>query len=102
LAVVVGQFALPFVLLLSRELKRRPAVMASLGWLLIAMHVLDVYWLLLPSLHPAGVSPNWLDAGTLLIVGGFATASAAWRARGGPPVPIADPYFATAMRYVEP
>jgi len=102
LVVVAGQFALPFVLLLSRELKRRPALMAALGWILLTMHVLDTYWLVLPALHPLGVSLSWLDAAALLMVGGFATAAAAWRSRGRAALPLGDPYVGVAMRYVEP
>jgi hypothetical protein len=102
LVIVAGQFALPFVVLLPRELKRRPRVMAALGWLLLAMHVLDMYWLVLPALHPQRVTPSWLDAAALLTVSGFATAAAAWRSRGREWLPLGDPYLTVAMRYVEP
>ena len=102
LVVVAGQFALPFALLLSRELKRLPQMVAALGWLLLAMHVLDTYWLVLPALHPLGMSPSWLDAATLLMVAGFATAAAAWRLRGHGLIALGDPYMAAATGYVEP
>ena len=102
LVVVAGQFAVPLVLLLPRAPKRRPNFLAAIGWLLLAMHLLDFYWLVLPAMHPLGVSPSWLDIATLLMVGGFAAATAAWRARGQPLLPLGDPYVAPAMRYIEP
>lgn len=102
LIVVVGQFALPFVLLLPRMPKRRPSFLAAIGWLLVAMHILDCYWLVLPAMHPLGIAPSWLDLGALLMVGGLVTATAAWRARGQPLLPLGDPYVAPAIRYVEP
>jgi hypothetical protein len=53
-------------------------------------------------MHPLGIAPSWLDLATLLMVSGLTTATAAWRARGQPLLPLGDPYVALAMRYVEP
>ncbi|HEY2378755.1 MAG TPA: hypothetical protein VGH98_22425 [Gemmatimonadaceae bacterium] len=102
LIVVIGQFALPFVLLLPRAPKRRPRFLAAIGWLLLATHVLDSYWLVLPALHPLGMAPSWLDVAALLMVGGLTAAAAVWRARGQSLLPLGDPYVARAMQYVEP
>ncbi|HEY5087009.1 MAG TPA: hypothetical protein VII66_06630 [Gemmatimonadaceae bacterium] len=102
IVVVIGQFAIPFILLLSRALKRRPAVLGAIGAWLVIMHILDVYWLVLPAFHPAGVHASWLDVAALLMVGGFATAAAAWRARGHLSLPVRDPYLGESVRYVEP
>jgi len=102
LLVVVGQFAIPFLALLPRATKRRPQFMWSLGVLLLVMHMLDVYWLVLPSLYPAGISFSWLDVAAPLMVAGFATAFASRRARGVRPLPVGDPYLAPAMTYSEP
>jgi hypothetical protein len=102
LIVVAGQFAIPFLVLLPRATKRRPSLMWALGVLLLTAHVLDVYWLVLPSLHPTRITFSWLDLASLLMVGGFATAFASWRARGVRALPIGDPYLAPAMSYIEP
>lgn len=100
--VVIGQFAIPFVLLLSRTLKRQPRSLAAIGAWLVVMHVLDVYWLVLPAFSPSGIRVSWIDLSALLMVGGLATASAARRVRGHSAVPVNDPYFAQAVHYVEP
>jgi len=102
LIVGIGQFAIPFVLLLSRNLKRRPGFVARLAGWLLAMHLLEVYWLVLPAIDPAGVSVSWVDVASLLMIGGFAVAAACWRARRDPALPLGDPYLARALRYVEP
>ena len=102
LIVGIGQFAIPFVLLLSRDLKRRPGFLATLGGWLLAMHLLEVYWLVLPAIDPVGVRASWVDAAALLMIGGFALAAACWRARRDPALPLGDPYLARALRYVEP
>ena len=102
LIVGIGQFAIPFALLLSRSLKRRPGFLAALGGWLLAMHLLEVYWLVLPAIDPAGVSVSWLDVAALLMIGGFALAAACWRARKEPALPLGDPYLGRALHYVEP
>jgi len=104
LAIVVaaGQFALPFVLLLSRGIKRRPAALAAIGLWLVIVHVLDVYWLILPAIHPDGIRASWLDVAACLMVGGFATAVAVARSRGHALVPLGDPYLEPSVQYAEP
>jgi hypothetical protein len=102
LIVAIGQFAIPFVLLLSRALKRDPAILAAIGAWLVLMHVLDVYWLVVPAFEPAGLHAHWLDVAALLMVGGLTTACAAWRARGHMALPLRDPYLAESVGYAEP
>ncbi|HEY4219423.1 MAG TPA: hypothetical protein VGM67_19905 [Gemmatimonadaceae bacterium] len=75
----VGQFALPFLLLLPHSLKRRPGLLAWVGVWIVAMHVVDVYWIVLPALHPGGISLSWLDAAALLLVGGVIAGTMHWR-----------------------
>jgi hypothetical protein len=102
LIVGIGQFVIPLVLLLPRGLKRRPAFLAALAGWLLAMHLLELYWMVLPAIDPAGVNLSWVDVAALLMIGGFALAAACWRARGDPALPLGDPYLAGALRYVEP
>lgn len=102
LCVVVGQFAIPFVLLLPRSLKRRPAALAAIGALILLMHILDVFWLVAPAFHPIGISVSWLDVAALLMVGGLTTAAAAWRGRDHVALPVNDPYLAESVQYAEP
>jgi hypothetical protein len=78
----VGQFALPFLLLLPHALKRRAGLLAWLGVWIVAMHVVDVYWIVLPALHPLGIHVSWLDAAGLVLIGGVVAASVEWRAGG--------------------
>jgi hypothetical protein len=54
LAVMVAQFAIPFVLLLSRRIKRNVRALLALSLWLLAAHLLDVAWMVLPSLSNTG------------------------------------------------
>jgi hypothetical protein len=71
LALVVGHFALPFVLLLSRDLKRRARRLAVVAALVLAMRWVDLYWQAAPALHPQRVWPHYLDLLALAGLGGL-------------------------------
>ncbi len=59
LTLVVGHFALPFALLLSRDLKRNFKLLAGIAFFVLTMRLVDLYWLVAPAytkgafeLHP--------------------------------------------------
>lgn len=79
LLVLAGQFALPFLLLLLRSVKRSPKALAAVGAWLLVMHYLDLYWLVLPQLHAGGIHLHWLDLAGIALVGGAALAYVEWR-----------------------
>ena len=49
LALVIGQFALPFSMLLSRNLKRHARRLVPVAILVIAMRAVDLYWYVIPN-----------------------------------------------------
>ena len=81
LALVLGHLALPAVLLLVREWRTRVAPLGVLGLWLLAMHVVDAYWLVLPDVRPLGLRPHLGDVGAVLVVGGLVVAWTAWRSK---------------------
>src|SRR5205085_4457093 len=59
LLLVCGHFALPFALLLSRDLKRNFKLLASIAVFILLMRLVDLYWLIVPSFPNAAFS--WMD-----------------------------------------
>ncbi len=53
------------------------ALAAAAVWLL-AMHVLDLYWLVMPNLHTAGLAPSLLDVAALIGCVGVFLAAFGW------------------------
>jgi hypothetical protein len=100
IALLVLQFVLPFLLLLSRELKRNPmAVRRVAVWILI-MRVVDIVWTIGPVFRHEGSSLHWLDFAFVLGIGAL-WLPLFWRSLGGRPlVPARDPYFKEAMAHV--
>ena len=94
--LLVGHFFAPFLVMLSRPFKRKPTPLALMGWWILLMHYVDIYWIVMPILHPA-LSFHWLDVAAPLCVVGLATAFVAARTRH--PIATEDPRFAAALRY---
>jgi hypothetical protein len=98
-AIALGRFGLPFLALLSWQLKRRGASLALVGGWLVLFHCLDVYWLVLPALHPRGVSLHWLDLAAFAGVGGAAFAFGCWRFLAHAPTPQNDPLGEVGLEF---
>ena len=71
-AVLIGfQFFVPWFLLLSRRNKRRPRTLGYIALLVLAMRVVDTFWMITPSFYPDRFTVHWLDAVTLAAIGGI-------------------------------
>jgi len=69
--VVSLHFALPFLILLSRTAKRSPLFMGALAAALLVVHMIQVYWMVIPSVRPDAFSIAWSDAVALVVVAGI-------------------------------
>jgi hypothetical protein len=69
-ALVALHFAVPFLLLLSRGLKRNPTLLGCVAGLLFVMHAVETLWMVKPATEPSRASPTWLDLGMISAVGG--------------------------------
>jgi hypothetical protein len=103
--LVVGHFALPLLVLLSRRLKRSAGALAIVGAWLVAMNAIDFAWLVLPQ--AADPSVRVLDASPFLVAAGLGAAYAARRggarARAASPMDAeVDPVLRESQRYRSP
>jgi hypothetical protein len=102
-AAIAGfHFFLPFFLLLFRAMKRRVAALTTLAALLLIMHVVDTYWLVMPTLHQAGVAVSWLDFAAPIGVGGLWLWAFLWHLKAAPLLPQHDPGLQFSFVYVRP
>ena len=72
--LVAGHFAGPLCILLSRQAKTAPALMGVLAGALLAAHLLDCWWLVLPSVEH--LTRHWMWLAPLVALG-FALAARA-------------------------
>jgi hypothetical protein len=99
LLLMTGHFAVPFFYLMGRAVKRRASTLAAGGAWLLAMHFLDIYWQVMPTLHPEGVRPSALDLAAFVAVGGCFVAVAGWLMRRQALVPLRDPRLAESLAF---
>lgn len=98
LFLVLGHFVLPFFALLSREIKRKRRSLAIACFWLLAMHYLDLYWLVIPSYGPPGGN-FLLDLGTLLGLGCLFVAAFAYLSYRGALIPVRDPRLSESLAF---
>jgi hypothetical protein len=70
LFLVVFHFAVPFALLLSRQLKRQTRTLVWLASWLIVMRIVDIYWHVEPAFHPT-FHLSWVVFAILAGMGGL-------------------------------
>jgi len=59
--LVAVHFAIPFLLLLMRKVKRKPEHLAWVCMLVLAARLPELIWLVVPSFHPEVLRIHWLD-----------------------------------------
>jgi len=100
--LIFGNFFIPFGALLSRSLKRNPKQLAVVARWILLIHLVDMFWLVMPSRNPEGFTLRWTDFTAVIGVGLVGIAFGVWRMRGKLPVPVKDPYIAESIRYRQP
>jgi hypothetical protein len=99
IALAVCHFAIPFFYLLPRVVKRRRALLAAGSLWMLAVHYLDLYWLVMPSLHPDSPRPHLLDALAFVAVGALWFGALVWLMRRQALVPVHDPRLAESLAF---
>jgi peptidoglycan/LPS O-acetylase OafA/YrhL len=88
LILIFFHFAVPFLLLLFRRVKRSRAALAAVAGGLVAIHALDVFWRVRPSSEPGALAFHWPDATAPLALGGFWVGAYLFQLRRHPPRPL--------------
>jgi hypothetical protein len=99
ICLAVGQFAVPFVLLLSYRLKRSASLLGLLAVWVIVFHYVDVYWMVMPAYATLGFRPSWIDAAAVVAVGCTTWALTSALLRSQPLLPAGDPLLGRALEY---
>lgn len=69
--VVIFQFALPFLVLMSRAVKRKARSLSMVAGLIIFMRLMDLFWLIIPAFYQTGFHLDWLNIVLPIAMGGF-------------------------------
>jgi hypothetical protein len=97
LTLVVFHFVVPFVLLLSRAMKREGNLLVRVAVLILAARLVDLFWLIAPEFHVDGIEVSWLDIVLPLSLGAIWLGAFVWQLRGRALLPVHDPQFDEAL-----
>jgi Ni/Fe-hydrogenase subunit HybB-like protein len=98
-AILLGHFALPFTLLLSRDLKRRPRLLAKVAIFILLFRYLDLVWLVAPMFGHEGFPLHWLNLAVPAGLAGLWFSLFARQLRSRPLLPLNDPFFKEAFAH---
>ena len=87
--LIFGHFVAPFMLLISRVQKRALPWLQVMCFWVILMHIVDIYWFVMPQ--AGGFHVQLADIGALLFVGGTFFAYVFWQLGRVPLLPVGDP-----------
>jgi hypothetical protein len=99
LLIVFGHFALPFLLLLSADLKKKPALLARVALALLAMRLIDIIWLVAPSFEPHGFPVHWMNVVLPVGLAGLWIFLFVRQLLSRSLLPLNDPYFKEAFAH---
>jgi hypothetical protein len=97
--LVLGHFALPFALLLSRNLKRNFKMLAGIAVFIQCMRVVDTYWMVAPDAAKGPLAVSWVDFAALLGLGGIWLAYFLTQLEKRPLLPLNDIELAEALEH---
>lgn len=92
LFLIAIHLVLPFILLLSRSLKRHAVWLSAVAGLIFVGRLVDLYWLIVPAFYPEGVHVHWLDLALWVAIGGAWFTLFHWLWTGKAPVALHDPH----------
>ena len=99
--LMVMHFAVPFLLLLQRGVKRRLRVLSTLTGMMVALTLVDVYWLVVPAFKNERSAPQLHPADFLAVIGigGIWVGTYIWQLKRMPLLPLHDPRFEGALQH---
>jgi hypothetical protein len=93
----IANFAVPFFMLLMREVKQTPRLFGPLAGVVLVMQLVYGYYLVQPAFPNTTILNHWMDFLTPLGIGGLWLAYYLWQLSRRPLVPRNDHFEAQAM-----
>jgi hypothetical protein len=99
--LILFQFIVPFLLLLSRPLKRHVSALCCVVGIIIVMRFVDLMWIVMPSYYQRGFRLHWLNFSVPLAIGGWWVATFLWQLKQRPLLPLQAPALEKALAHGE-
>jgi hypothetical protein len=100
IALIVLHFAVPFVGMMSRHVKRNPKLLATWAVYMLLIHAFDLFWIVMPTFSPESIVFHPIDLLCLAGVGGLCLFGALSVAGNVKLLPVRDPRLEASLRFV--
>ena len=94
-----GHFIVPFFFLMPRSVKRNAALLSIGAAWMLAMHLVDVIWLIVPTIHPDGLEVGLSDVFAIVAVAALFKGTLFRLLSGAPLVPVRDPRLTESLSF---
>jgi hypothetical protein len=98
LVLVFGHFALPFALLLSRDIKRNFKLLSRIAVFILVMRVVDIYWVVAPDFGKDAAF-SWMDITAPVGLMGIWLAYFLYQLEQRPLMPLGDPQLEETLEH---
>jgi hypothetical protein len=98
-ALVALHFVLPYVMLLSRDVKRDWSRVSRIALWIVGIRLVDYYWHVAPEFHHEGLSVSLIDLALPIALGGVFVTLFTMQLRGRPLLPLQDAGLAKALTH---
>jgi hypothetical protein len=95
--LVIFHFTVPFLLLLSRTVKRAPHMIVTVALAILMARLIDLFWLIAPEFHHTGIAISWMDIVLPFTLVSFWLGCFVRQLRGRAILPVYDPQFEEAL-----
>ncbi len=99
LAIVLLHFCIPFVFIMSRNVKRNLGMLRIGTITLLVMHIVDMYWLIMPAMKLPDFAPSWIDGVCLIGPVCAYLAVVFYTMTKYPILPIGDPRLLRSLKF---
>jgi hypothetical protein len=98
-AIALFHFAVPFVLLLSRDLKRNARTLAAVAVGILVMRWIELIWQVEPAFPEHDLAMGWMYLAAPVTIGGLWLFWFVRELKTRPLLPLHDPYLAEAIAH---
>ncbi len=96
---MIVHFAIPYFVMLSQPSKMDPKRLKIMSLWLAITHILDLYWIVIPTLSPDGFIFGWIEVGFILLAFGIIMVVFNLKARNTNLVAIGDPKLQRGINF---
>lgn len=96
--LIVVHFAVPYFMLLPQEAKMNLKRLKFMALWILAAHLLDLYWLVMPT-YGAGVTLGWMEISFPVLIVGLIILVLAYKMKRNNLMPVGDPKLERGLKF---